>query len=252
MRHRSVMVFFMVIALTVMTAFQVHAAAPKISVTPEVHDFGMIESGDKVTVKFAVTNEGDAELVIKDINTSCGCTAVITSAKNIAPGGRAEVEAIFDSAGHTGKVSKTVTIVSNDPQQPQKDLTITGTVTERAGGELIVTPHSLNTGTMVPGATKLYTYELRNGGVADLTISQIETTQGVSVQITVPYVINPGETRDIKFVLKPGEMVPMNVTIAPKIPDGKFQEMLTVYSTSVQRPAQRMIIRGTVVKLAGK
>lgn len=251
MRHRFVMVFFMAMALAVMAAFQAHAAA-KISVTPESHDFGVIESGDTVTVRFAVVNEGDVELVIKDINTSCGCTAVITSAKNIVPGGRAEVEAVFDSAGHTGKVSKTVTIVSNDPQQPRKDLTITGTVTDKAGGELIVTPHSLNTGNMAPGASKLYMYELHNGGVADLTISQIETTQGVSVQITVPYVINPGETKDIRFALRPGEMVQMNVTITPKVPEGRFQEMVTVYSTSVQRPAQRMVIRGTVVKTVGK
>lgn len=248
MRHRSLMVFFMAMTLVAMAALHAHAAAPRISVKVDVLDFGAIVSGETVTVKFTVVNEGDAELVIKDLKTSCGCTAVVTSAKNIAPGGSAEVEAVFDSAGHTGKVSKTVTIVSNDPQQPQKDLTITGTVTDRAGGELIVTPHSLNTGNMAPGASKLYTYELRNGGVADLAIAQIETTEGVSVQITVPFVIKAGETREVKFVLRPGETVPMNVTIAPKIPEGKFQEMVTIYSTSVQRPAQRMVIRGTVKK----
>lgn len=248
MRFRSVTMLILLLVLPVVFPAAAMAVAPRISVTPTVHDFGTIETGEKVTVKFVVINAGDAELVIKDVEASCGCTTTVISSRNIAPGGVGEVEAVFSSVGHAGKVSKAVTIVSNDPVEPRKVLTIEGTVTSKAGGELLITPHSLNTGNMAPKASVAYTYELRNGGTSDLTIQQFAATEGVTVEFVVPFVVNPDETREVKFILKPNQVAPMNVTISPKMPEGRFQEMITVWSDSVQRPVQRLVIRGTVVK----
>ncbi|MDH4100548.1 MAG: DUF1573 domain-containing protein, partial [Nitrospirota bacterium] len=114
--------------------------------------------------------------------------------------------------------------------------------------ELVVTPHSLNTGKMIAGGSTKYTYELRNSGVADLSISKIATSEGVAVQIVMPIVVNPNESRGLQFVLKPGEVIAMHATISPKAPEGKFQEQITISSNSVLRPVQRMVIRGTVAK----
>lgn len=248
MRQGFVKVVLMVLALAVAPASLAWAAAPKIIATPELHDFGMVETGNKINVLFTIVNAGDAELAISDLKADCGCTAVVSGTRSVPPGGRTEVEAVFDSSGHIGKISRTISVLTNDPQQPRKDLVIQGVLLEKIGGELVVTPHSLNTGKMAPGGLVNYTYELRNSGVADLSITEIATSEGVAVKITFPFVVNPNESRGLRFVLKPGEVVAMNATIAPRIPEGRFQEQITISSNSVLRPVQRMVIRGTVAK----
>ena len=248
MRHGFVKVVLMMLTLAIAPSSLVWAAAPKLIVNPELYDFGMVETGNKINTLFTVINTGDANLVVSDIKADCGCTTFVTGARNIPPGGRMEIDATFDATGYVGKVSRTISLVTNDRQQPRKNLIIQGLLLEKIGGELVVTPHSLNTGRMTTGESIKYTYELRNSGEIDLAISQITTTKGVTVHISFPFVVNPHESKTLKFLLKPGEMIPMNVVITPQLTEGHFQEQITIVSTSVLRPVQNMVIRGMVVK----
>ena len=79
----------------------------------EVHDFGEILQGEKVSCIFTYVNEGDTDLVITGANASCGCTVPKFSKKPLKPGEKERIEVVFDSEGRAGKQAKTVTIVSN-------------------------------------------------------------------------------------------------------------------------------------------
>lgn len=102
--------------------------APKIRVDQAIYDFGEVIAGIAVTHTFVLTNTGDAPLVITKVQTSCGCTTTALSKTTLEPGESVELTATFDSTHYSGKVGKSITVESNDPDTPKLVLLMTGTV----------------------------------------------------------------------------------------------------------------------------
>lgn len=88
------------------------------------HDFGKVNEGDKVNYTFRFSNKGTSQLLIKDIKSSCGCTAALLSQDNLAPGQEGTLRVELDTKNRSGKMSRTITVNSNDPKDPTKVLTI--------------------------------------------------------------------------------------------------------------------------------
>lgn len=80
--------------------------------------------GDDTAVgHFKYQNKGDKPIAIKNVSTSCGCTAA--SAKNSAePGEKGEVTATFKIGDRTGVQQKMITVATDDPQHPSTALTL--------------------------------------------------------------------------------------------------------------------------------
>lgn len=97
---------------------------PKIFFPETQHDFGTVTEGETVTYTFKFVNKGKAILDIKDIKTSCGCTAALVSSKQIDPGKEGTLKIDLDTKNRQGRMSRTITINSNDPEEPNKVLTI--------------------------------------------------------------------------------------------------------------------------------
>jgi hypothetical protein len=87
-------------------------------------DFGQVSEGQIVEHTFKFSNSGNAVLNIKDIKTSCGCTAAMVSEKVIKPGESGSIKVELDTKSRAGKMSRTVTVVSNDQNNPNKVITI--------------------------------------------------------------------------------------------------------------------------------
>lgn len=77
------------------------------------HNFGSIKAGEKVGCIFSFTNKGDADLILTAASASCGCTVPKYEKKPVAPGGKGDIEVIFDSSGRSGLQTKTVVVQSN-------------------------------------------------------------------------------------------------------------------------------------------
>lgn len=91
------------------------------------HDFGQIMEGETVSCLMKYKNTGTVDLVIRNAETSCGCTVSRWSKSPLKPGGEDKIEVIFDSSGRIGKQYKTITILSNARNNPVR-LNITGEV----------------------------------------------------------------------------------------------------------------------------
>jgi hypothetical protein len=115
----------------VVSASQVSDGAPTIYFSETQHDFGKVNEGDKVNYTFNFANKGTSELTIKDIKTSCGCTAALLSQDNLAPGQEGTLKVELNTQNRSGKMSRTVTISSNDPNDPAKILTIYADVVKK-------------------------------------------------------------------------------------------------------------------------
>jgi len=84
--------------------------------------------GKTVEYIFSFENSGTDDLLIKEVTTSCGCTAALVSANVIKPGETGQIKVSYDSQGRAGKVSRTINVVSNDPVEPIIELSIAAMV----------------------------------------------------------------------------------------------------------------------------
>jgi hypothetical protein len=105
------------------------AKAPVATFSETTHDFGEMKQGDKKDHTFMLTNNGKSELIIRNVRSSCGCTAVAPAKKVIAPGESAPIKVTFDSRGKRGRQSKSITVITNDPKTPTSMLRISCNIT---------------------------------------------------------------------------------------------------------------------------
>ncbi|WP_423129165.1 DUF1573 domain-containing protein [Gaoshiqia sp. Z1-71] len=100
------------------------ASAPVVSFNAEAHDFGDIKEGDKVEYVFTIKNMGKRDLIIRNVKTSCGCTAVTPEKKVINANETVPLKVVFDSKGKRGRQNKAITVITNDPKNPTSILRV--------------------------------------------------------------------------------------------------------------------------------
>ncbi len=91
------------------------ANAPKATFETTSIVLGDIAATEKKEMEFKFTNTGKSPLLIRKVKAACGCTAIAPSETEIAPGASSAIKASFDANGRTGKQSKTITVITNDP-----------------------------------------------------------------------------------------------------------------------------------------
>ena len=91
-------------------------AAPEVYVEEPTYDFGSILEGFAVSHVFIIQNTGNETLVIERVAASCGCTTTELATDRLAPGASVELEVLIDTAGFSGRISKSITIYTNDPE----------------------------------------------------------------------------------------------------------------------------------------
>ena len=101
--------------------------APKIEVIPETKDAGTVAKGQVIETTFLIKNSGASDLIISDARPGCGCT-VASFDKVIKPGAEGKVQTSVDTKSFSGPISKSVLLVSNDPERGQINLFIKATV----------------------------------------------------------------------------------------------------------------------------
>jgi len=86
---------------------------PQVVFKKTEHDFGKVIQGEVVSYNFKFTNTGEADLIITEVTTSCGCTASHYPVDPIKPGETKMIEAKFDSEGRSGFQNKRITVLTN-------------------------------------------------------------------------------------------------------------------------------------------
>ena len=79
----------------------------------EWHDFGTLLQGEVVTYSFHFTNTGNMPLIISSVRSSCGCTVGDYPRQPIEPGKTGAIKVTYDSKGHHGFQSRTLTVMTN-------------------------------------------------------------------------------------------------------------------------------------------
>ncbi|MFM7358486.1 MAG: DUF1573 domain-containing protein [Sediminibacterium sp.] len=99
--------------------------------TDTLINFGTIQMGDSIKVKFLCYNTGKKPLFLSSVRASCGCTIPSYTESAILPGDSGYVSASFNSnRSHPGEVFKTVYVTSNTPGGDNYVLTFTGKIVQ--------------------------------------------------------------------------------------------------------------------------
>ncbi|MEQ8819161.1 MAG: DUF1573 domain-containing protein [Sumerlaeia bacterium] len=106
-------------------------------------DLGTVPDDRTASAVFAFRNDGDADLRILNTQTSCGyCTVADVELPLIPPGATGSLQASIRTSGNRGAANYSITVKTNDPDNPLAVLEITGVVSPPLSWQ----PRSLNLG----------------------------------------------------------------------------------------------------------
>ena len=183
---------------------------PKIQLIKPNYDFGTVTNGVPVTHIFKIRNAGTGTLIIGAVNTSCGCTAAKPTKSTLAPGEDSEIKVTFDTRFEKGPSTRTITVLTNDPKDPQAELTLKGDVRV----EVAATPSEIAFGNVKHG-----TEPTRQVVITDLAANK--PLKIISISKANPDIsVTPVPRSDGK----PGAAI--NVTLLKSMPAGPFDDTI--------------------------
>jgi uncharacterized protein DUF1573 len=208
---KSMMALAIVVAIAGAPAL---ATAQDISIYPATIDLGAMEQMQEKEASVTVTNNGDGQLIIQNVEADCGCTVPTLAKDTLGPGESTVINIVFNSKKFHGKIIKMVTIESNDRRKPITEVLLTANIRTA----LIVDPANLHVGfTRALGGedrTKQVTFtateevdlevncsSTRKNEFDIRVINDFEGNSKVSVvEVTLPGDSAPGDKRDIARV----------------------------------------------------
>ncbi|MCF8260592.1 MAG: DUF1573 domain-containing protein [Melioribacteraceae bacterium] len=104
---------------------------PELKLVQSKVDFGDVVEGDIVDTEIELINNGEFDLKISDVKTSCGCTAALLSSEKLSPGEKGTLKIELDTNDRVGKMTRTITLFTNDPKNSRAVITVFANISER-------------------------------------------------------------------------------------------------------------------------
>ncbi|QDU11044.1 DUF1573 domain-containing protein [Gimesia aquarii] len=89
-------------------------------------DQGIVKDTPVVNYRFSFCNIGNKDLIVYEVQTSCGCLDYNLSKKQLSPGESAHIEVRLDTKNKEGYVEQYVTVKTNELRNPISMLTMAG------------------------------------------------------------------------------------------------------------------------------
>jgi len=103
---------------------KVYDSEARLIVNRDEFDFKVVKEGQEVTEVVFISNNGVEPLKILKVETNCDCLIANLSSPVVAPGDNAQLRIKFLSQGRSGLEKKTITLFTNDPQSPVRNISI--------------------------------------------------------------------------------------------------------------------------------
>jgi hypothetical protein len=182
------------------------APAPQISLSSTNVQFGTVSDGSTGTSSLTVSNNGTADLTISLITLSGAEFGVsgIATPKTISAGQSATMSVTFQPTV-AGAASGSLAITSNDPNTPTANVTLSGTGSSTATGQLKASPTSLSFGNVSVGSNATQTITLTNSGTLAVQITGVAASgTGVTATgVTTPLTLDPAGTATLSVTFAP-------------------------------------------------
>lgn len=173
-----------------------------------VFDFGQREEGETITHQFVLRNKGETDLLIDQIDSSCGCTVATISSDSIPAGTTAVITAQLDLKKRVGLQDKKINISVKRSNKPL-ELTFKGIALERTE----VKPRAAYFGQLKPDATPSISIRLRG------LIRPLDPSTPTCNSPLIDYTLLPGaETNQYQ----------LTVSLKKTPPPGEFSTQISI------------------------
>ncbi|WP_157665174.1 DUF1573 domain-containing protein [Mariniblastus fucicola] len=145
------------------------------------HDFGEVNKGDMPEYRFEIKNIYQEPINIAQVFSSCGCTQVSVSKRQLKSWETAEIICRFNSKPFNGFKQATVTVRFGQPMVGEVQLTVKGTIVNAVR----VNPESIDFGQVSRGKNPVFNTTITGPANSPFQIIDIKSTfphVGVSLQ----------------------------------------------------------------------
>lgn len=217
------------------------SGTPKVTVDTVEHDFGAVQNDSVVTCEFRFSNQGTAPLTLEPGGTTCQkCTIAEISKSELPPGESVPITIRYMAGAATPQFRQTATILTNDPDRPRVELTISGSITSI----LTVEPAQLVFSKLSVHDQQTLDARLVNHLNGSLSITGYElsdpsTRQFIDVQF------RPMDTAELaRAEGKSGQIV--SVTIRPGLPLGQYRQKLVLTTNVADQRTVELEVLATI------
>ncbi len=126
MRIFKILFLIFILCLTNACAYQSHSLRNN-----SYWDFGRVREGRLLKHTFMLRNNSNKPLVIKKLDTSCGCTTLKISKDKLLPKETVMIGVSFDTTGYNDKVQQYVYVHTDSPENPIIKFTINAEIIKK-------------------------------------------------------------------------------------------------------------------------
>ncbi len=156
-------------------------------------------------------NTGTELLTLNDPKPGCGCTTAPLEKKELKPG-ESTVMHVTLNVSSNGPVTKTISVTSNDPAQAAMTVYLKANI-ERA---LSLAPAYLAFNTLEVGKTTTAKLMITNLSKQDVTLSDIDATNGLKLNLSGSVVIKAGGSVEVEGTVTPDKAGYFNSNVSMK------------------------------------
>lgn len=187
------------------SGFEDDDAAPDIDVWPPTLVFGDVPVGGSSDPQvITVTNLGDADLEVSGVEIAAGPFVSTNLGSSLLVPGASTTFAVTFQPDVAGSASGTALVRSDDPDEPEVPVALTGVSSAPA---ISVSPVFWDFGSVAVGSVATVDVAVTNVGAADLHVDDVQWTSATP-EMTQAGLPSP-------FTLAPGESTTYTVTYAP-------------------------------------
>jgi len=219
--RKTILLFLSFLLLLALVACE--PMGPKVAVVGDADfDFGEAEQGSKVNHTFTLRNDGDQDLLIRKVRSSCGCTVAKPSKETVEPGDTTEIEATFSIGRRRGRQQKKITVMVNDPNNQQIILMLRGNVKIIAQFE----PERLSFAHIDLNKPVTKTVTMTNKGDKPMTFTGFKVSSDPQDQLSVK--LAKSDQTELPLVINPGEQLTITATLTLTDERPRFYSRLTL------------------------
>ncbi len=220
---------------------KVDAKAPRAEVDQPHFHFGSMERGREKSHEFVIRNVGGSPLTLKVLSTTCKCTLGNVTGEPIKPGESTKVKLDWKALSEEGPFRQTATIETNDPSQPELELTIEGDVVSATG----VQPPDFVFDKVAVNQSKTAEVYVMSMLQDELTVHSAELSDP-TVRDKFDAKVEPVE-RDKLPNPKARSGVRVTLTVKPGLPMGRFDQSLTLHTNLKEGEVLHIPVFGRLV-----
>lgn len=212
--------------------------SPCIEFETLVIDKGDISWNDKeIEYEFLVYNIGETPLIIKNIETDCGCLKAESPNEPILSEGMKKIKLKYNLKENQGSYKHEAIVESNDPSLPLVKLTAAG----NTNTQIAITPDKVYLGGIIPRQKKTEIVNLHYTGDIPFEILDV-LSENKRIRV-VPFLLTPENAEKFKIGLKSNKMRPyiipntyiLQITYEAKIEDiGKTKIDTIIVHTNIE------------------